>query len=142
MLFRYLVFQIVLLCREKKYLSITPLTIFFQKIKIVLKIILSCFTHSWSAMQYMMIRYPRTWSCRFDMSDFHHNRPARIETDSTWNIRNPEYDSCFRSCKPLLSSTMNCSHQVVVHWHSPSAKRSYITQRNNIRRNEISATVC
>lgn len=83
-----------------------------------------------------------------DLSECHHKRPERIETDRTWKILKYEYDSCFLSCKPLLRSTLNCSHQLAVHSLSQSALHInimmiIITQRSewNNSNNQTEATI-
>lgn len=59
-------------------------------------------------------------------SECHHRSPERTDTDRTWKILKPEKDSCLLSCRPLLSSTLNCTHQLVFHWLSEP-----IPSRNN-----------
>lgn len=45
----------------------------------------------------------------------HQRRPPRKATLRTWKIRSLLKDSCLRSLRPRLRSTLNCSHQLVLH---------------------------
>lgn len=69
----------------------------------------------WKENKTTIVRSIFTWSWTWSW-DWNHKKPARRELTMTWVILKLLKDSCFRSFRPLSSSTVNWSHQLVHHF--------------------------